>query len=300
MIEFKIDNENTGVRLDKVLLAEFDVQFSIIQKFIRKKKITVNKKKIAQDYRCAVGDVIQIFANIQPRIQKTKEKILSADIKSLYIEKLKKMIIFENDQLIAINKPGGLAVQSGSKISLCVDDMIRVFNKNYRLVHRLDRDTSGVLLIAKNLDCARNMTAAFRNGRIEKKYIAVLSRCPTENKGVIKNFIKKTVISNEEKMVVCNQNDDGAVYAETMYDIIGTCKNGLPCVALYPKTGRKHQLRVHCAEVLNTPIFGDIKYGESCDLKNVNHMHLHSEKLIISNKINIIAKLPKYMEDIIL
>ena len=101
-------------------------------------------------------------------------------------------------------------------------------------------------------------------------------------------------------MVVCDQNDDGAVYAETMYEIIGTCKNDLPLIALYPKTGRKHQLRVHCAEVLNAPIFGDIKYGKSYNSKSANHMHLHAEKLIISNKTNIVAKLPKYMEDIIM
>lgn len=299
MIEFEIHDEHVGLRIDKAILTLFDVQFSMLQKFIRKKIVTVNQKKVHQDYRCCYGDIVQIFANIKYRTEKTKSKILSDDEKFAYAEKLKKLIIFENDKFIAINKPGGLAVQSGSKISLCVDDIIRAIDQNYRLVHRLDKDTSGVLIIAKNLDFARKITAAFRGGKVRKKYIAILSAGTKEKQGIIKNFIKKTIISNEEKMVVCDKNDEGAVYAETQYEIIGKCKNGLPYVALYPKTGRKHQLRVHCSEVLNAPILGDVKYCGSCCFNKVNHMHLHAEKLSIQPGLDIFAELPRYMQELI-
>ena len=149
------------------------------------------------------------------------------------------------------------------------------------------------MVIAKNRNAAQILTTAFKTGKVRKRYVAILDGIPTQKSGLIETFLRKAKISDEEKMVVCDKLDEGALFSKTNYEIVEQNKN-LCLVNLYPETGRTHQLRVHCSEVLKCPILGDKKYGGSQD----KHMYLHSNKIIIDHLgINISIDFPEYFKE---
>jgi len=206
-------------------------------------------------------------------------------------EQLKNMIIFENDDFFAINKPAGLAVQLGSKVNFCVETLINFYSGKCRLVHRLDKDTSGVLLIAKNLKVAQQLTKWFSDGVISKTYLAIVDG-KIKKSGVIENFIGKSFIGGVEKMTVVEENKGGK--AISLYNPIRRV-GYYTLVELFPKTGRKHQLRVHCKENLRAPILGDSRYNDN---SQHNHLFLHAQKIRIPKwNIEIEAPLPEYFHE---
>lgn len=292
MIKFNINENQVGQRIDRIISANYRIPYGTLQKLFRKHKIVVNDgKKISPDYRCSFGDLVTIFVVVEQLknpINNVNESVLNQRL-----NQFKDMIIFENDLCFIINKPAGIAVQGGSKIHFSIEDLINSYVEyDCKLVHRLDKDTSGILIIAKNLYAARELTSAFRLGKVKKKYVAILSGVPNSKKGRIENYIKKTLISNEEKMVVCDENDRNANLAITNFEI-QRCNSRFCLINLYPETGRTHQLRVHCSEVLRAPILGDKKYA--FQRINEKFMYLHASKVIIPDlKIKVEAKLPDY------
>ncbi len=214
--------------------------------------------------------------------------------KDLRLEALyREMLIFENDDFFVLNKKQGLAVQLGSKVNFCVETILKNVIDKYFLVHRLDKDTSGVLLIARNQRYARKLTKLFRNGKIEKSYLAIVDG-KIKKSGVIRDFIGKFFVSGEERIIVTDE-ENGKV-AVTKYSPIN--KVGyFTLLELSPRTGRKHQLRVHCAEVLKAPILGDIKYNKNVQHKN---LFLHAKQLVIPElNFKIEAPLPKHFIDLL-
>ncbi len=286
-MKYIITSDENDSRADKIIKNICTpVSYVFLQKQFRLGKIRVNGKKISADYRVKTGD--ELFTSLQ---EKSAEFV---QINPKFVSQLREMIIFENDQLFAINKPAGLAVQPGTKVNICVETFIKMYSPNSHLVHRLDKDTSGILVIAKNLRSAQQLTKLFRNGEVQKTYWAIVDG-KIEKEGVINNLLGKKFVSGEEKMTVVENNEDGQ-QAITLYKTLKRV-GFFSLLELRPKTGRKHQLRVHCSEVLKAPILGDVKYNKNCQH---NNLFLHAKELKISSlNLHLEAPIPQYFYEIL-
>ena len=175
-----IDEDLAGKRLDKFLNQEFDISFGAIQKVIRQKQIKVNNQKIAASHKLAIGDQVEIFCNLALRNKNAESKltIQATKISNVVIKKFISRVIYKDENLIAIDKPSGLSTQGGSGVDYSVDDLLTHLKfertENPKLVHRLDRDTSGILLIARNRQVAEMMFKIFKEKQIHKTYLAVV------------------------------------------------------------------------------------------------------------------------------
>ncbi|MDR3187336.1 MAG: RluA family pseudouridine synthase [Holosporaceae bacterium] len=275
-----VDEDNC--RADKIVknLCR-NISYACVQKLFRQKKVKRNRGKIFAADRLQAGDILEVFADL------TEEKKPDPMRDEKLFQQLQRMVIFENEDFFALNKPAGLAVQSGVKISMCVDILIKSHpGSECRLVHRLDRDTSGVLLVAKNQKSAQKLTKLFREGKIQKTYLAIVDG-RVNGSGVIENFLAKSFRDNKEKM----QISDAGQRAVTKYNQLESV-GCYTLLELNPLTGRKHQLRVHCADVLKTPIVGDKKYNP---YPVCRELFLHANKLRIQELgVEITAEIPVY------
>ena len=208
------------------------------------------------------------------------------------------MILAEGRGWIAINKPSGLAVQGGTSISTHIDGMLQALaphtNGRLRLVHRIDKDTSGVLLLAKTLESARALTKSFHRHKIEKTYLAIVMGMPAES-GKILAPLKKLAGKAGEKIVVDNNGQD----AKTLYRRIDHAGRKLSLMALRPVSGRTHQLRVHMQHI-NTPICGDGKYGGDAAHPGAmvaRRLHLHAWQVKLADGKIITAPLSPHFAD---
>lgn len=236
-------------RIDKFLCHKFDISFSLSQKIIREKKILINQKTAQINNKIQAGDQIIINDKLTTRNPKQINKISIEKIKKFW-----KNTIYEDENLIAINKPSGLASQGGSGIEISVDDFVR--DRKFQLVHRLDKDTSGLLLIAKTKASAEFLTNLFKNKEIEKTYIALVDGVVKKENGIIDIPLSKQNIGKNEKVQV---DIEFGKKATTKYRVLNIFENFTE-LELKPITGRTHQLRVHCKEI-GHPIINDYKYG---------------------------------------
>ena len=292
MIEHIVVAEENGLRADKIVANVFgEVSYTFLQKIFRMKRVKVNGKHAKASDHLNKDDVIKIFASKDSPTDLNKTN--NAEFKNQKLAKeFKQLIIFENEDLIAINKPTNLAVQMGSKVKISVETMMKSYRNDLKLVHRIDKDTSGILLIAKGRLAAQKLTRLFRENKIHKTYLAIVDG-KIKTAGTIDNFLEKSIIGGEEKIRIAI-NEDG-LHAITKYfpkKISDPQFKYYTLLELHPQTGRKHQLRVHCAEALHAPILGDKKY-------NKNSMHrelfLHAYKVDIEEiGVKITAPLPEY------
>lgn len=289
---FKADREFIGLRFDKFLCKKFDISFGLAQKIIREKKAKVNGKRVDASYKMEESDSVEIFADLQNRHQNQKTKPRISD------EKMKKFlssIIFEDENLIAINKPSGLATQGGSGIDISVDDFLT--GKEWQLVHRLDKDTSGILLIAKNTKIAEFLTDAFRNKTISKTYLALVYGVMKKTSGTINIPLRKKLLGKNEK--VAPDFIDGKE-AITEFKLLKNFTDH-SLLELKPLTGRTHQLRVHCKEMGHS-ILNDVKYGGRDVLRKdiCKRLCLHAYKIELQDyfgkALKIETKLPEFCE----
>jgi len=274
MVTLKI-SDNIGSRIDKFLCQKYDISFALAQKIIRQRKIKVNNKKVNPDYKLNEGDEIAIFGELKIRNLKQK-KVISENSETF--KKFLSYIIYEDENLLVINKPSGLAVQGGSGIKISVDDYIK--GKNWQLVHRLDKDTSGVLLIAKNNESADFLTNLFKNKQITKIYLAIVNGVVKKDFGVINIPLKKKMGNKNEKVYPDLIDGKEAI---TNYKLLKTYED-YSLVELNPITGRTHQIRVHLKEI-GHPIIGDVKYGGRSVLRSEisKRLCLHAKKIIIDD-----------------
>ncbi len=297
---YTVHKEDLGIRLDKLFLKKFSqLNFSKIQKLIRTGYIKVNSIKTKASYKLKEKDIIQYGININ-LIEESKNDI---SIKRTYhkeIDKIKEKIVFEDREILALNKPSGVAVQGGSKIRLNIDIILPYLIDNeerLRLVHRIDKHTSGLLIVAKTKEAARKMTKLFKENKVEKKYWAVVLGRLNSKKGKIILPLNKKFISGQEKVVI---DHDSKKYAETHYSVKERAEN-LSLLEVIPKTGRTHQIRVHLQSI-DKPIFGDYKYYTKIDDLNYNRkitMHLHAKELnfkLSGKKYSLSACLPDYFK----
>ncbi|MDR1362130.1 MAG: RluA family pseudouridine synthase [Holosporaceae bacterium] len=276
----EITATDDGLRVDNVIRrVHRNVSYAFLQKIFRAGKVKIENRSVAASHRIRAGDVISIYANLPP----SGEATTIPDPNSDYAQKLrlqfKSMIIFENKDIIAINKPARLAVQMGTKVPICVETLAGLYQTSpedsCRLVHRIDKDTSGVLLLAKNLATARIITELFRENRMEKTYLAVVAG----------------KISGSGVMDAPMQDGDRKLPAVTFYRSLKS-SNNYSLLELKPRSGRKHQLRIHCANLLQAPICGDVKYG---DASKSGELLLHASRIRSESiPLDVAAELPEY------
>jgi 23S rRNA pseudouridine955/2504/2580 synthase len=196
---------------------------------------------------------------------------------------MKSIVLYDDGEIIAVNKPAGLPTQGGTNIKRHLDGMMQVFENDKgvkpRIVHRLDKDTSGVLIMARSANMARQLSKLFSGRDIRKIYWALTIPAPEINQGEIRAPMIKAGGEGKEKMVIDTENGQNAI---TFFDVIERAHKQMAFVAFWPKTGRTHQIRVH-ANHMGCPILGDGKYGgQAAMIDDVDHprrVHLHAQSI---------------------
>ncbi|QBG34528.1 23S rRNA pseudouridine(955/2504/2580) synthase RluC [Litorilituus sediminis] len=273
-----VDKEDAGQRIDNFLLRTLKgVPKSHLYRLMRKGEIRVNKKRIKPVYKLAVGDILRI-APIR-----VSEKTDEVSTKLSVVANLEHQILFEDDRLIVINKPSGMAVHGGSGLSFGLIEALRALRPDARmleLVHRLDRDTSGCLVVAKKRSALRNLHEQLRNKTVQKFYHALVKgHWPTKLTRVT-DALKKNDLKSGERVVVVD-NIEGKE-SETRYKVLQRYQ-GATLVRAFPVTGRTHQIRVHC-QASGHSIAGDAKYGNetfdaSLKEKGLKRLFLHAASI---------------------
>ena len=278
------NKDNKISRLDKFMCFKFDISFPVAVKIIRLNKVFVDDKKVNFDYKLHNGDKIEIFTNLKLRNIAKNNKIISKEL----LAKFNSWIIYEDENMLAIDKPSGIACQGGSGVKISIDDFLK--NKSWQLVHRLDKDTSGVLLIAKHHEYAQLLINCFKNRQVQKTYIAYVNGVLKSDKGQISIPLSKKRLAKNEKVI---SDYDHGKPAITRYRVIERYKNYTK-IKLFPITGRTHQLRVHMKEI-GHPIINDVKYGGKIVVnKNLgDRLCLHACEVKVLN-IFITSSLDKY------
>ena len=263
-----------------------------IERMLRNGLIRVDGGKAKANRRLLEGQIVRLPPDLQPTTETISPRSPKIIASSSLRQQFDDMFLAEGHGWLAINKPSGLAVQGGTAVATHVDGMLQArashSDSRLRLVHRIDKDTSGVLVLAKTLDSAQTLTEAFRLHQIEKTYLAIVVGLPPEN-GKIRAPLKKLPGKLGEKMVV----DDDGQDATTLFRRIDHVGQKLSLMALRPLSGRTHQLRVHMKH-LNTPICGDGKYaGEVAHPGGVvaHRLHLHAWQVKLTDGKVITAPL---------
>jgi len=257
-----IDEGSEGQRIDNYLVKILKgVPKTHIYKILRKGEVRVNKKRIKANYKLACEDSVRIPPI---RLQQTDKPSVNLN----QVKKLESAILYESDSLIVLNKPSGMAVHGGSGLSYGVIEALRQLrpdSKFMELVHRLDRDTSGCLLIAKKRSTLRFLHELLRDKKLDKRYQALVhGKWPKRNR-IVNLPLKKNTLHSGERVVRVDVNGKDAI---TEYRIINNFK-GCTLVEASPITGRTHQIRVHC-QASEHAIIGDDKY---CD-KEINQQYV--------------------------
>jgi 23S rRNA pseudouridine955/2504/2580 synthase len=281
-------------RLDRYLRRTYPgLTQGVIEKLLRTKKIMVDNQVATSSTRIENAEQVNILADLsiyqELDTQPAPIKISNED--KIWIQSL---IIWEDHELIAINKPQGIAVQGGTNIKKHVDGLMRAYNPEARLVHRIDKDTSGVLVMAKTIRMAQYLTQLFKDHGVHKTYRAIVEGSVTHAQGTIDLPLGKENVGGKEKMVVGGPK---ARPAETQYMLRKKLGNRYSVVDCWPKSGRTHQLRVHLS-ASGWPILGDYKYGAQ---EKGNVLHLHAFKLEFPHydggKIVLTAPISEHMEN---
>ena len=249
MKKFIITQEDfINLRIDKWLKINFSsLNQSFIEKNLRKSNIKVNNKKVTSNYKIQSKDEIKIFNYADDIYLNIEKEFNKKNIPSKYIKLFQSNIIYENEDFIILDKWTGIATQGGSKINISIDHIIKGISIKYNLVHRLDRETSGLLIIAKNLKTTKYFGVLFKDQQIEKIYIAICQ-------GIPKNIESEINLLIEDK-----KNNKKNFNTVTRYKVINT-NNNLSNIVFFPKTGKTHQLRI-VSKHLGCPIIGDTKYN---------------------------------------
>ena len=287
-----IDESRVGQRIDNFLVATLKgVPHSRIYRALRKGEVRVNKGRVQATYRLKLYDSVRIPPIRVSEVVEIKPSVRLADL-------LKKSILFENNDLIVINKPVGIAVHAGTDVECGVIEAFRYIRpdvKNLSLVHRLDRDTSGCLLLAKNRQTLVALQVLQKEHAIEKTYALLAKGHWTLGKKHVSMPLAKNKLQGGERMVVVDENEGKP--AETIFEPVEFFGE-VTLLRAQLITGRTHQIRVHVTE-MGHPIVGDTKYGDREFNRSVHakRLFLHAEKLAFTlpdqKKIVVIADIPE-------
>lgn len=291
----KVKAEDDGIRLNRWFLREYpSLSMGRLQKLLRTKQIKVDGKKVETNTRLVSGQEIRLPPLDNEKAVKNSDFISKTDK-----DFIRSLVLFKDENIIVINKPSGLAVQGGTNTTYHIDGLLDglkfELEERPKLVHRIDKETSGLLVLARNRKYADILTKAFREHMLQKTYLLICRRCPKIESGEINAPLEKV----GEKMQV----SDAGKKAITRYSVADETGERFALVFAEPLTGRTHQIRAHM-EYLQCPILGDDKYfgTERFKMSGLSSkLHLHAYKIDLSSvyhkKIVVKAPLPDYFID---
>jgi 23S rRNA pseudouridine955/2504/2580 synthase len=306
--QIKVEEGEAGMRLDRWFKVHYPgLGFGHLQKLLRSGQIRVDGARAKSDTRVEPGQSVRV-----PPLD-VDRKGAGADLTVNTIrgtgdgDLLSKMLLHEDPKVFVFNKPSGLAVQGGSGVTRNVDDMLEAWRNKKgekpRLVHRLDRDTSGVLVIARTRLAAMKLSEAFRARETKKTYWALVKGVPRKREDKISTWLVKEQTADGDRMRVARHGEEGADHAVSFYRVIEQAGQNLAWLEMEPYTGRTHQLRVHAAHI-GHPIIGDPKYFEADTNWEFpgglqNRLHLHARRIVIPHPdggvVDVTAPLPPHM-----
>ncbi|CAD7033979.1 RluA family pseudouridine synthase [Pseudorhizobium halotolerans] len=303
----RVEADEAGMRLDRWFKVHYPgLGFGALQKLLRSGQVRVDGGRVKSDARVQPGQTVRV----PPLDVDTKKAgpIAGKDLKhSSDYELLQRMVLHEDDKVIVLNKPAGLAVQGGSGVTRHIDQMLDAWispkGEKPRLVHRLDRDTSGVLVIARTRGAAQKLTAAFRERDTKKTYWSLVKGVPRKHEDKISTWLVKEQTPDGDRMRIAKHGEAGADHAVSFYRVLETAAQTMAWLEMEPYTGRTHQLRVHALHI-GHPIIGDPKYFDD----DINwafpggiqkRLHLHARHIDIPHpsggRLKVTAPLPPHM-----
>ncbi len=302
-----VDADEAGMRLDRWFKIHYPgLGFGQLQKLLRTGQIRLDGSRAKSDTRIQQGQTVRI-----PPLAvdaKAPAHVTSRTIRGQGDgDALSAMLLHEDEKVLVINKPAGIAVQGGSGITRHIDGMLEAWRNKKgekpRLVHRIDRDTSGILVIARTRQAAVQLTKAFRERSTHKTYWAVVKGVPKKSSGRISTYLLRVQTPDGDMMRVVPHGTEGAEHAITTYRVVEQAGRNLSWLEMEPETGRMHQLRVHAAHI-GCPILGDPKYFEADHNWEFpggiqKRLHLHARRIVVPHpaggRLDVTAPLPPHM-----
>jgi len=325
-----VDPDAEGMRLDRWFRDQFpDLAFGHLQKLLRSGQVRVDGGRAKTSTRLAAGQSVRVpplgfpapaarsggplaqgretASAVREPGEERAQFSRRSDRQAANAEALSAMVLYEDEAVVVLNKPFGLAVQGGSGLTQHLDAMLEAWRSEKgqkpRLVHRLDRDTTGVLVVARTRLAASKLAASFRTRSTRKIYWALVAGVPKPAQGRISTYLAKEEREDESIMRIARHGEDGASHAVTFYAVLETSARTLSWVSLKPVTGRTHQLRAHMAHI-GHPIVGDPKYFsiENWQLPGgmQNKLHLMARRIAIPHPrggfIDVTSPIPAHMQ----
>ncbi len=298
----EITSAQLNQRLDNFLFKRLDnVPRTRIYRIIRKGEVRINKKRCKPDYKLQIGDLVRI-----PPVNLAQEKPQKSQPPKPVLTRLEQAVLFENDDILIINKPAGLAVHAGSGVDYGVIDAMRLLYQqtDIELVHRLDRDTSGCLMLAKNRQALLAMQNLLRDNQLSKNYIAMVQGNWPREVTELNLPLKKFLLPNGERRVRVDSSGKAAL--SRVHLLRGGKSYSVIRVQLV--TGRTHQIRVHCLSqghaIVGDDKYGDSEFNRSMRQRNFKRLMLHAASLELpfcdyTSEVVINAPLPKEFETVL-
>ncbi|SER00222.1 ribosomal large subunit pseudouridine synthase C [Faunimonas pinastri] len=300
-----VEADETGMRLDRWFKAHYPgLGFGHLQKLLRSGQIRVDGGRVQTSTRLNAGQQVRIPPitpdENRPQTAGTIKSMTDRDV-------LQGALLHEDSQVLVFNKPAGLAVQGGSGLTRHVDSMLEAFTdrqgRKPKLVHRLDRDTAGVLVVARTRTAAAYLAKAFKDRETRKFYWSLVAGVPRPNTGRISTYLAKTEGPEGDRMRIAKHGERGADHSVSNYAVVDKVAQKLSWLVMQPVTGRTHQLRAHAAHI-GHPIVGDPKYFniENWEFPGgiQNRLHLLARRIIIPHpdggKLDVTAPLPPHMK----
>ena len=303
VVTLPVTEDEAEIRLDRWFRRHYPhLTQGALQKLCRTGQVRIDGGRAETSTRLLPGQLVRVPPI--PRAATPAPMVAAVDPRDA--KELARMVVYQDDQVIVLNKPAGLPVQGGPGITRHVDGMLDALRDGLehrpRLVHRIDRDTSGLLLLARTPGVAAKLAASFRTREVVKTYWAVVVGRPVPAEGVIDLPLARLGAGPGALTVAAGRDEEDGAFARTEYVVRDAAARKLSWLELSPQTGRTHQLRVHC-EALGTPILGDPKYGgEAAHLDGfADQLHLHAWMLELPHpaggRLTVSAELPAHMRE---
>ncbi len=306
----KVGDGEADMRLDRWFRVHFpDVGYTYLQKLLRSGQVRVDMKRAQANDRLSAGSEVRVPAIVrQPKKAAPTGPKPPLGVSKGDRDAIERMILYEDQHVLVLNKPYGLAVQGGTNTRKHIDGMLagmadRFGGERPRLVHRLDRDTTGVLLVALNREAAAKFGRIFQTRSAAKTYWALVKGVPKPPQGKVEAALVKDAGPDGDRVRKARPGEqDKAMHATTHYSVIDRVAQKAAWVSLKPVTGRQHQLRAHM-HLIGCPVVGDNKYEGDVRMPAENiekKLHLHARRLVIPHPktgaaIDITAPLPPHM-----
>jgi len=303
----KVAADEAGMRLDRWFKLHYPgLGFGALQKLLRSGQIRLDGGRVKSDTRIEAGQMIRVPPlGVDGKTSTPLDRHVIRNKQDTDV--LSQMLLYEDNKVFVFNKPAGLAVQGGSGVTRHVDGMLEAWRNKRgekpRLVHRIDRETSGILVVARTRSAAQALTASFRERDTKKTYWALVRGVPRKKQDKISTWLVRESGPNGDKIRVCDHGEPDSDHAVSYYRLIDKAGRGIAWLEMEPHTGRTHQLRVHAAYI-GHPIIGDPKYFYADDNWVLpggmqNRLHLHARRIRIPNPsggvLDVTAPLPPHM-----